>query len=81
MRWEVLRDSFENVEKIRVIRDAKASTPALEEALRTVDFKPMPRNADVETRKSFESTYRAQVEAVIRAIDSIRAKEGRTVAP
>ena len=81
VRWEVLRDSFENFEKIRIIRDAKASTPALEEALRAVDFKPMPRNADVETRKSFESAYRAQVEAVVRAIDSICAKEGRAVAP
>lgn len=38
VRWENLRDSIENFEKIKVLRKSGASTPELEEALSKIDY-------------------------------------------
>ena len=71
-RWEVMRDSIENAEKIRILRAEGKSTPALEKALAAVDFTPMPKNPDAATRASFEQKYREQVKAVHDALQAIR---------
>ena len=56
MRWEILRDGFEDWEKIRILRETGAATPSLEKALAAFDF-PTMETAD-------ESAYRAQVRSV-----------------
>jgi hypothetical protein len=38
VRWENLRDSIENFEKIRVLRESGAFTPELEKALEKIDY-------------------------------------------
>ena len=68
-RWEVLRDSIENFEKIRILRAEGKATPALEKALAEVDFSPMPRNPDAATRAAYEQKYRDQVENVLKELE------------
>ena len=70
--WEVLRDSFENAEKIRILRASHATTPELEKALEAVDFAPLTSCSDPKTRAACEERCRQQVEAVIKALDAIR---------
>ena len=70
-RWEVMRDSIENAEKIRILREEGKATKALEEALSKVDFKPMPKNPDAGTRAKYEEDYRQQVADVLKALDGI----------
>ena len=38
VRWENLRDSIENFEKVRILRESGAATPALEKALAGIDY-------------------------------------------
>lgn len=38
VRWENLRDSIENFEKIRILRESGAATPRLEKALAGIDY-------------------------------------------
>ena len=71
-RWEVVRDSIENAEKIRLLRAEGKSTPALEKALSEVDYVPMPNNPDAATRTKFEQKYRNQVKEVLDALDAIK---------
>ena len=56
MRWEIMRDGFEDWEKVRVLREAGAATPALERALAAFDFPSM--------ETAGEAAYRAQVKSV-----------------
>lgn len=63
-RWEILRDSIENFEKIKVLRDTGRSTPGLEKALSALVFMP-------EMWKSGE-LYRAKVDAVYREMEKAR---------
>ena len=71
-RWEVMRDSIENAEKIRILRAEGKSTPALEKALAEVDFSPMPKDPDAATRAKFEQGYRDQVQNVLKALEAIK---------
>ena len=59
-RWEILRDSIENYEKIKVLRDTGRGTEELDRALAGLVFMP-------EMWKSGE-LYRAKVDAVYRAM-------------
>ena len=56
MRWEILRDGFEDWEKIRILRETGAATPELEKALAAFDF-PTMETAD-------EPAFREQVKQV-----------------
>lgn len=56
MRWEILRDGIEDWEKIRILRETGAATPALERALAAFDF-PSMETAD-------EARFREQVRSV-----------------
>ena len=71
-RWEMMRDSIENAEKIRILRQEGQATKALEAALSKVDFKPMPKDPDAATRATFEEGYRQQVADVLKALDEIK---------
>ena len=71
-RWEMMRDSIENAEKIRILRQEGKATKALEAALSKVDFKPMPKDPDAATRATFEEGYRQQVADVLKALDEIK---------
>ena len=46
VRWENLRDSIENFEKIRVLRESGAFTPELEKALEKIDYTKEAANAN-----------------------------------
>ena len=70
--WEVLRDSFENAEKIRLLRASHAMTPALEKALAVDDLASLPPCPDPKTHAACEERCRQQVEAVVKALDAIR---------
>ena len=67
-RWELLKGSIWNFEKIRILRETGAATSALEAALKEIDF--------VKMVDSPESEYRAKVRAVQTEID--RASVGAT---
>ena len=68
-RWEILRDSIENFEKIKVLRETKRATEELERALSGIVFMPEMWN---ET-----GLYRKKVDAVIRAIENAASPEVR----
>ena len=67
-RWELLKGSIWNFEKIRILRAAGESTPELEKALAEIDF--------VKMEKSSEAEYREKVGAVHRALDAASARKG-----
>ena len=67
VRWENLRDSIENFEKIRMLRESGASTPELEEALSQIDYTKEAANGD-------ESYFASRVKAVTDAISAASAK-------
>ena len=67
VRWENLRDSIENFEKIRILREAGASTPALESALSKIDYTKEAANGS-------EGYFASRVKAVVDAIDGASAK-------
>jgi DNA integrity scanning protein DisA with diadenylate cyclase activity len=46
VRWENLRDSIENFEKVRVLRESGAFTPELEKALEKIDYTKEAANAN-----------------------------------
>jgi hypothetical protein len=46
VRWENLRDSIENFEKINVLRKSGAVTPELEKALAKIDYTKEAANAN-----------------------------------
>ncbi len=64
-RWEILRDSIENFEKIKVLRNTGRGTAELDKALTDLVFPP-------EMWKS-GSLYRAKVDAVYRAMAAAEA--------
>ena len=67
VRFENLRDSIENFEKIRILREAGASTPQLDGALAKIDFTQEAANGN-------EAYFTARVKAVTDAIDAASAK-------
>ena len=67
VRFENLRDSIENFEKIRMLRADGASTPKLEAALAKIDFTKEAANGN-------EAYFAARVQAVTDAIEEASAK-------
>jgi hypothetical protein len=67
VRWENLRDSIENFEKIRVLRESSASTPELEAALSKIDYTSEAANGN-------EAYFASKVKAVTDAIAGASAK-------
>ena len=67
VRWENLRDSIENFEKIRVLRESGASTPELEAALSKIDYTSEAANGN-------EAYFASKVKAVTDAIAGASAK-------
>ena len=63
IRWEVLRDSIEDWEKIRILRTDKSLSSALKSALGAYDWAAMSR-AD-------ETSYREAVKAVTRELNPL----------
>ena len=67
VRWENLRDSIENFEKIRILREEGASTPQLEAALAEIDYTKEAANGS-------EAYFAARVKAVTDAICAASAR-------
>ena len=67
VRWENLRDSIENFEKIRIFRESGASTPALEKALAEIDYTKAAANGS-------EGYFIGKVKAVTDAIGQASEK-------
>jgi len=67
VRWENLRDSIENFEKIRILRAEGASTPELEAALAKIDYTSEAANGS-------EDYFVTRVKAVTDAIAAASAK-------
>ena len=67
VRWENLRDSIENFEKIRILRESGASTPALEKALAEIDYTKAAANGS-------EGYFIGKVKAVTDAIGQASEK-------
>ena len=67
VRWENLRDSIENFEKIRILRESGAATPELEAALAKIDY-------DNATANGNEAHFVARVKAVTDAIAAASQK-------
>ena len=61
-RWEILRDGFEDWEKIRLIRESGKMAPGLKEVLDGLDFSVM-ETAD-------EDTYRSSVRKVLQFLNA-----------
>jgi hypothetical protein len=68
-RWEILRDSIETFEKIKIIRDTGRSTGELEKALSGLLFRPDMWKAT--------GLYREKVDAVYTAIENATSPEVR----
>lgn len=67
VRWENLRDSIENFEKIRILRESGAATPRLEKALAGIDYTKEAANGR-------EEYFISRVAAVTDAIAEASAK-------
>ena len=67
VRFENLRDSIENFEKIRILRESGAMTPELEEALAKIDYTKEAANGS-------EAYFAARVQAVTDAIAAASQK-------
>ena len=67
VRWENLRDSIENFEKIRILRETGAATPELEAALAKIDYTKEAANGS-------EAYFAARVQAVTDAIAAASQK-------
>lgn len=67
VRLENLRDSIENFEKIRILRETGASTPVLEAALSKIDYTKEAANGS-------DGYFASLVKAVTDAIDAASAK-------
>ena len=67
VRLENLRDSIENFEKIRILREYGASTPELEKALSAIDYTSEAAEGD-------EQYFAARVKAVTDAIEAASRK-------
>ena len=67
VRWENLRDSIENYEKIRILRESGKSTAELEAALSKIDYTPEAANGN-------EAYFAERVKKVVDAIDAASAK-------
>jgi hypothetical protein len=67
VRWENLRDSIENFEKIRILRESGAMTPELEAALAKIDYTKEAANGS-------EAYFAARVQAVTDAIAAASQK-------
>ena len=67
VRWENLRDSIENFEKIRILRESGAATPELEAALAKIDYTK-------EAAEGSEAYFAACVQAVTDAIAAASKK-------
>ena len=67
VRWENLRDSIENFEKIRILRESGAMTPELEAALAKIDYTKEAANGS-------EAYFAARVQAVTDAIAAEKKK-------
>ncbi len=67
VRWENLRDSIENFEKIRILRASGASTPELEKALSAIDY-------TTEAAEGDEQYFTRRVKAVTDAIEAASRK-------
>ena len=67
VRWENLRDSIENFEKIRILRETGAATPELEAALAKIDYTKEAANGS-------EAYFAARVQAVADAIAAASQK-------
>jgi len=67
VRWENLRDSIENFEKIRLLREGGAMTPELEAALAKIDYTKEAANGS-------EAYFAARVQAVTDAIAAASQK-------
>lgn len=66
VRWENLRDSIENFEKVRILRASGASTARLEAALAKIDYTSEAASGD-------EKDFAARVKEVEDAIDEASA--------
>ena len=55
VRWEILRDSIEDWEKIRLLREAGAVTPALEAAMADLDWDAVNTDTAEVTRRKVEA--------------------------
>ena len=64
VRWENLRDSIENFEKIRILREVGAATPELEAALAKIDYDNATANGD---EPHFVSRVKAVTDAIAAA--------------
>jgi hypothetical protein len=62
-RWEILRDSIENFEKIKVLRNTGRSTKELEAALADLIFVPDMWKSGKHYRSKVNAVYRAMSEA------------------
>ena len=62
-RWEILRDSIENFEKIKVLRNTGRGTKELEAALADLIFVPDMWKSGKHYRSKVNAVYRAMVEA------------------
>ena len=67
VRWENLRDSIENFEKIRILRETGAATQELEAALAKIDYTKEAANGS-------EAYFAARVQAVTDAIAAASQK-------
>ena len=54
-RWEMLRDGFENFEKIRLLREAGKASPALERLLDGIDYFAVKGLGDAATERAVEA--------------------------
>ena len=66
-KFKELRDSIENFEKIRILRESGASTPELEAALAGIDYTKEAANGN-------ESYFASRVKAVTDAIAAASVK-------
>ena len=67
VRWENLRDSIENFEKIRILRESGAFTPELGAALSKIDYTKEAANGS-------EAYFTSRVKAVTDAIEAASSK-------
>lgn len=57
-RWEMLRDGFENFEKIRLLRESGETPPELEQALKSVDYDVVKKLDDRATESAVTEVER-----------------------
>ena len=77
-RWEALRDSFENYEKIRILRETSGMTPELEAALAAMNLDcVVEQYADEAAFKVGRDRVSAQVQPVLKALEEASRAQGK----